>query len=157
MYVDRQVQRALVLHLLRLWLIYLGAAFAFLIVLQPLLSDPGEPLTAYWQQAWGRYLPVVAPLVLLMPVFLSDYVKVTNRFAGPMLRFRRELKALAEGRPAQAIRLRKGDFWHDVSDDFNRVLAIVQPAQSAPASSPGASVVTGADEASVPEAAQTCA
>jgi hypothetical protein len=55
-----------------------------------------------------------------VPVYVWDLVKLSHRFAGPMLRLRRILKDLAAGRRASHLRFRPNDFWQETAIDFNR-------------------------------------
>ena len=52
--------------------------------------------------------------------------RVTNRFAGPIFRLRRSMRELADGEHVEPVHLRKGDYWQDVADQFNRVIQRVE-------------------------------
>ncbi len=60
-------------------------------------------------------------MLLLMPVFLRDTLKLSNRFAGPMYRLRMALKSMTRDEDPGNIKFRNGDFWLDAADDFNTV------------------------------------
>ncbi len=60
-------------------------------------------------------------MFLLMPVFLRDTLKMSNRFAGPMYRLRIALKKMAGEDVPAPIKFRDGDFWQEAADDFNTV------------------------------------
>lgn len=60
-------------------------------------------------------------LMLLGPLVVYDLLRVSNRFAGPILRLRRGMNALAEGQDAGPIRFRRDDHWHDLAAVFNRI------------------------------------
>jgi nitrogen fixation/metabolism regulation signal transduction histidine kinase len=130
-FVDKQVQGALILQTFRHWISFFVGTFSILCCLQLMLTDPQKSLQAIIGDTWYRYVPVFLPLLVLTPAFVNDSIKLSNRFAGPMLRLRRELKKLAQGQPARPIKLRKGDFWHDVAEDFNLVLARLEQAGAA--------------------------
>ena len=49
-------------------------------------------------------------MLMLLPVFLRDTLKLSNRFAGPMYRLRTGLKGLTESQPIAPIQFRTGDF-----------------------------------------------
>jgi hypothetical protein len=60
-------------------------------------------------------------LIVIFPIFAYDSLKLSNRFAGPMVSFRNALKKLSRGEPVKPLSFRKGDFWRELAADFNRV------------------------------------
>ena len=61
--------------------------------------------------------------MVLLPVALIDMARMSNRFAGPILRLRRAVRDLADGREVEPIKFRDHDYWGDFAEDFNRVVA----------------------------------
>lgn len=84
-----------------------------------------ENLTALWTQ----YQAVLMALVLMVPFILYDLLKLSNRFAGPLFRLRREMRRLADGEDVQPIHFRDGDFWQDMAFRFNQILARIHAAE----------------------------
>jgi hypothetical protein len=70
---------------------------------------------------WFYFGPALVGAVLLMPLVLFDIVRLSNRFAGPLLRLRRSLRALAKGEEVAPLKFREGDFWQDFAKEFNAV------------------------------------
>ena len=64
---------------------------------------------------------MVGVMLLLLPVFLRDTLKLSNRFAGPMYRLRIALQSLAAKQSASPIKFRAGDFWQEATTDFSRI------------------------------------
>ena len=58
---------------------------------------------------------------LILPLVMLDMLKFSNHFAGPMLNLRRKLKQLADDESADPIRLRPGDYYREMSDNFNEI------------------------------------
>ena len=54
-----------------------------------------------------------------------------HKLAGPIYRFKTELRRIAEGKPVRRIVLREGDEFHDVADVLNAALERVERAESA--------------------------
>ena len=52
-------------------------------------------------------------------------LRFTHRFAGPVLRLRRELRDLADGKQSPTLKFRDGDYWKDLAVEFNRVAALI--------------------------------
>ena len=96
--VDRSVQGQLVLRVLAHWVVFLVGSFSVLTVWQLLLSgDPLNPFSAQMQDIWTHSAPVFVVLAVLIPVFVWDTVKFSNRFTGPMYRLRSSIRDLAQG------------------------------------------------------------
>ncbi len=120
-FVDAKVQGALVRRFLLHWLLFVFASFVLLCIWQVLVSgDPLGGFGAAMQTVWTQNLPVFVVVVLLLPVFVLDTVKLSNRFAGPIVRLREGLREWADDEEVRPIQLRKNDFWHDLADLFNR-------------------------------------
>ncbi|QDU40149.1 hypothetical protein Mal4_45040 [Maioricimonas rarisocia] len=130
-FVDRDVQGAILLRLVMHWGLLLVATAAFLYFVELLSGNPRDAAA----NVLRRHGPTVLAVFALAPIFLYDLCKLTNRFAGPMVRLRRSMRDLADGCDVSPIRFRDGDFWHDLAADFNRVVDRVQ-SSSSPASAP---------------------
>lgn len=120
-YVDPEVQGALARRISIHWLLYTALA-ATLVVGLKWMANPFIPLTDHVVAAWWTYGPIMLVLLCLAPVFVFDAVRLSNRFTGPVLRLRNATKQLANGHQPRKIKLRHGDFWSELADDFNQVV-----------------------------------
>jgi hypothetical protein len=75
---------------------------------------------------WEKYGLLAVVLAVLSPVFIYDSIKLSNRFAGPMISFRTALRALAKGEEIGQLRFRRGDFWPEFANDLNAVAKRLQ-------------------------------
>ena len=57
----------------------------------------------------------------MVPAFIYDTIKLSNRFVGPILRLKNSVRSVADGKPVSPLKFRGGDFWHELADDFNRL------------------------------------
>jgi hypothetical protein len=80
-------------------------------------------------------IPFAASL-LLLPVVVIDSLRFSHRFTGPMVRFRRAIKELADGENVEPLAIRDGDFWNDYAADFNRLAVRIQELEQALANAP---------------------
>jgi hypothetical protein len=119
-FVDAKVQGALARRIIFHWLVFMVVAFGVSLFLQ-LLSDPFRPVVENVRIMWMTQGPLMLAMVFLLPVFVLDTVKLSHRFAGPVISLRRAMREIAEGKPARKIQFRKSDFWHDLADDYNAV------------------------------------
>ena len=120
-YVDPKVQGALVRRLVIHWVAYVSVAAAVAFCLQ-VLSNPVQPLGEHIQKAWWTHGLFLLVLVFLLPVFVLDSIKLSNRFAGPIYRLRRTIHNIAQGDPPPRLKFRDFDFWQGMAQDFNLMI-----------------------------------
>jgi signal transduction histidine kinase len=126
---DSRVQGALVWRLLFYWTFAWLVVFMLVSLVAVLFSVAAEGVNiaaVLSKVAAHLWFPVIISIMVL-PILVRDCLRISNKFAGPVLRFRRAMQQLANGEKAEPIKLRDGDFWQDLADDFNRMLARVQP------------------------------
>jgi hypothetical protein len=116
LFVDPPVQGAILWRLALHGLVFVGVMAALLFFIELMSGSPHRAL----ERLGSRHAPTFVALAVLMPIFVHDVCKLTNRFTGPMVRLRRGLRDIAEGRDTSPIKFRDGDFWSEVADDFNR-------------------------------------
>jgi hypothetical protein len=119
-FIDAQVQGALARRIIFHWVVFVIVAWGVSFFLQ-LLSDPFRPVTDNLWYMWTSQGPLMLVMVFLLPVFVLDTVKLSHRFAGPVMSLRRAMREVAEGKPARKIQFRKNDFWHELADDYNAI------------------------------------
>ncbi len=124
-FIDRPVQGALLARAALYWFTCLYGMCCFIALwpmLLALMNNRGE--VSSWEifTAAGRVLlPGLIGGSLLLPLLLFDCIRLSHRFVGPLLRVRKAMNELAEGRDPGAIILRQNDYWHDLADTFNRL------------------------------------
>lgn len=125
LFVDPEVQGALVTRCVIYWCVSLIVVFAallspdFIFATLGLVSPAGPSI-------WVRYAPALILSAALTPVLVLDLLRCTNRFAGPMVRTRRFLRSLANGERVGPIEFRNDDFWKGYADDLNAVLQRIE-------------------------------
>lgn len=75
-------------------------------------------------------------LLLLAPIFAYDYLRVTNRFAGPIFSLRREMQRLAEDRSERPLKFRDEDHWSEMAETFNQIREELLELRRRPVASP---------------------
>jgi hypothetical protein len=117
-FVDAKVQGALARRIIFHWFVFVLVSWGASLFLQ-ILSDPFRPISDNLQIMWATQGPMMLVMVFLLPVFVLDTVKLSHRFAGPVVSLRRAMREIVEGKPPRKIQFRKNDFWHDLADDYN--------------------------------------
>lgn len=135
LFVDPKVQGALVLRAILYWVVCL-VTITLLLLCWRILTGPARMFYTHFNDMWFFYGPALVASFILLPLVIIDIVRLSNRFAGPMLRLRRSMRDLARGEHVQPIRFRDGDFWQDFAEDFNSVIARVASQTAAPGPAP---------------------
>jgi hypothetical protein len=136
LFVDPQVQGALLCRSFLYWLICVGLMTAMLACWQ-VFTGPPQNLPQVFAALWFNYAPALVVSVLVLPLILFDVVRISNRFVGPVYRLRNSMRRLARGEEVRPIRFREGDFWLEFADEFNRILELVPRNAKAPSPSAG--------------------
>lgn len=121
MIADRKLQGALLAHTTIYWF-YCLFSVTLIAVVWIIFSKQPESSSELFAQLWLNCGPALLGSVLLLPLVLLDCLRLSDRFAGPMVRMQRVMRELAEGRSPDAIKLRPGDYWTEFADDFNVVM-----------------------------------
>ena len=126
LFVDPKVQGALVMRVVVYWVVCLITMALMLLCWRIVVSGPARLPHTHFNEMWFFYGPAVIASFILLPLVIVDIIRLSNRFAGPMLRLRRGMRELVRGEHVAPIRFRDGDFWQDFADEFNALAARVQ-------------------------------
>lgn len=125
LFVDPEVQGALVARAIIYWVLC-TLSIALLLLCWRVLTGPVRPIWFHLENLWFFHGPALVASVIVLPVAIMDMVRVSNRFAGPMIRLRQGMRSLAEGRSVPPLKFRKDDFWYEFAEEFNAVVREVE-------------------------------
>lgn len=125
-YVDSQVQGALARRIVAHWCVFFALSLISLGALELFLGDPTLTFQGHLAVLWSKYAFFVILMIAILPTFVYDSMKLSNRFVGPIMRLRESIGALAKGEKVGELKFRDNDFWRELSDDFNAVAARAQ-------------------------------
>ena len=74
----------------------------------------------------AQYGYAIAVMVVAIPLVIMDILRLSNRFAGPIFRLRREMAKLAAGENIGPLKFRDGDYWQDLAEELNRIAQRLQ-------------------------------
>lgn len=120
--IDREVQYSLMRKVIIHWLLLLGANAGVMMFWIFFIDSPLESAQSNFQVFARYYTPLFIISVAILPVFILDTAKLSNRFTGPVLRLRKALNELASGREVEKLKFRDNDFWQTMAEDFNTAL-----------------------------------
>lgn len=125
--VDNEVQLSLVKRMIVHWLLFVALFMGLVIAVESGFRGPGTSIAEIVQQTLEKYAMPLIIMVALMPAFLYDAIKLSNRFVGPIYRLKKGLSSLAKCQETPELKFRKGDFWGELADDFNNVAKRLPP------------------------------
>jgi hypothetical protein len=146
LFADRKIQGALLAHTTIYWF-YCLFSVTLIAVCWIIFTKEPETSTELFTQLWLNCGPALLGSVLLLPLVMLDCLRLSNRFAGPMVRMQRVMRELAAGESPPTFSLRPGDYWTELADDMNIVLERVrQQDQNSQPTQPSAFTMTDVDQ-----------
>jgi hypothetical protein len=135
-FIDPKVQGILVSRVVTYWFVFVFGMFALLagfpLVISFLVKSPVAPSAGQLVlQTWRSFWPALFASALMLPILILDIIRVSHRFAGPMVRLRSALRDVAAGKNVEPVVFRYGDFWCEVAEEFNQATARIREMQSA--------------------------
>lgn len=120
--VDPEVQGGILRKIAIHWVLFFICNAIALMIWIRLFEQPD----ADWGQTFGdtfrRFLPFFIITMALIPAFVWDTLKLTNRFAGPISRLRGALADASAGRATARLQFRTNDYWKEIAQNFNCVM-----------------------------------
>ena len=125
LFVDPKVQGALVVRVVLYWAVCI-ITITLMLLCWRIVTGPARMFYTHFDDMWFHFGPALVASFLLLPLVIVDIIRVSNRFAGPMFRLRRSMRAFARGEHVEPIHFRKGDFWREFAEEFNAMVSRVQ-------------------------------
>ena len=123
-YIDSHVQGALLKRICGHWLVFFFVSALAILVSQTLLGDPTKTVGDRLRLETGEFILMGIVMISLFPAFMLDTIRFSNRFVGPIARFRRHLRELKNGETNHCS-FRNNDFWAELADEYNEVADLV--------------------------------
>ena len=121
--VDPQVQWSIAARIVAHWGLLLLCLITLGSMVRILASVGDKSLSEALIDAARSQTPVLAVMLFLIPVFVRDTLKLSNRLAGPLFRLRTAFTSMAQGDSVAHKKFRDGYFWKEAAVDFNTVLS----------------------------------
>ncbi|REJ68250.1 MAG: hypothetical protein DWQ31_09085 [Planctomycetota bacterium] len=122
------MQLGIVRRMVFQWFVFFVTAILTLPIFRMVLTgDIDTPLSERLAVMAVDAIVLAAVFLTLMPYFAYDTLRASNRFAGPIYRLQKSIRATGFDAPFQPIRFREGDHWLDLADDYNEMVERLQP------------------------------
>ncbi len=122
--ISDEVQYSLLRRVTVHWVLFLIANFFMLAVWVRFIELPLATSSEQYEAFLRLILPITICSLVVVPVFLYDITKLSNQFAGPIMRIRNGMTSFLAKEQFVPVNLRKNDFWQALASDFNRVIEI---------------------------------
>ena len=117
----KEIRSRIITQAIRKWAIY-AFAILLLVSLGSIWMRPSAPAIGQVLNNALYLAPVALASLLLMPFLVREMLAENNRITGPIRRLRGELQKLRDGQALRTLRLRDGDHWNGLADDFNALV-----------------------------------
>jgi len=121
LYVDRNIQWALVRRVLLYWL----SCVLFVtipVAISRTLANPDRLFHEHVGQVWEQHWPVFVTTLIMLPFLTYDIIRFSHRFVGPLVRLRREMEKMAAGQRVEPLAFREHDYWPDLATSFSKIV-----------------------------------
>lgn len=119
-FVDFDVQSAILIRAA----IYTTAGtlyFAITLICTQWLHEPDRGLVDSLAKSFEDIAFWLPGFFLLLPIAAHDLIKMTNQFAGPIARLRREMVLLTQDKSDRPLSFREDDYWTDLIGSYNQI------------------------------------
>ena len=120
--VDPEVQGGILRKIAGHWAIFFVCNAMALMIWVRLFEQPDAEWGQTLTDTFRRFLPFFVITIALIPAFVWDTMKLTNRFAGPILRLRNAMADASVGRAVPPLTFRTNDFWQEIAVSFNQLM-----------------------------------
>ncbi|MFK7818391.1 MAG: hypothetical protein AB8G99_06720 [Planctomycetaceae bacterium] len=120
--IDRQVQGSVLRKIAIHWMAFFACNVLALTIWIRVFDQPDVGWAATLGDTLKQFLPFFVISLALIPAFVWDTIKLTNRFAGPVRRLKEALANARKGEPVDPLEFRENDFWKELASDFNQLL-----------------------------------
>ena len=128
-YIDSHVQGALLRRIFMHWVVFFFVSALTLILMKVLVGDPSLGMMDRITNQSGELSLLAVVMLALLPAFMLDTTRFSNRFVGPIGRLRRQLRELGTTGAAEPCVFRDNDFWSGMANEFNAVAELVEKQQ----------------------------
>jgi hypothetical protein len=123
LFVNPTIQGRLLVQLCIYWLLYNFLLWHATFLIETLPSDgvPAPILQSYGEFC-ARHVIWLLCMLAAAPILMWDMVKLSHRFAGPLVRLERVAREMARGQRVARVTLRKHDMLNQFLDAFNELV-----------------------------------
>lgn len=128
-FVNTRIQGRILGRILIYWLLYHFLLWNGLFVFRfaqyrSAITSGAEivPFRQVYAQFCVDFYPLLICAVVILPAFLFDFVGMTHRIAGPLVRFQTALRKLIAGERVESVEIRKRDLLVEFQKEFNEFL-----------------------------------
>jgi hypothetical protein len=119
-FIDSEVQAALLIRA-SIYGLSLTLYFVITLVCIQWTDGPGRSFVDLLVKCGEDAVFWLPGFFMLTAIASHDLLKMTNQFAGPITRLRREMKLLIENQSERPLTFREDDYWVDITSSYNQI------------------------------------
>jgi hypothetical protein len=123
LYVSGAIQGRILRRFTLYWVLYHLLLWHALFLTTGLLA--GGKIQPFFQAYWAFFEDnwiLLLCAAVVFPLVFGDMLKMTNKIAGPLVRFERALRAMSAGQRVEPLAIQKDDMVHEFLDVFNQFI-----------------------------------
>ncbi len=120
LFIDTEVQAALLFRI-GMYGVALTSYFAITLICTQWMGHPDSGFFESLVHCYEDIAYWLPGFFVLLPIAFHDFLKMSNQFAGPVVRLRKEMKLLIEDKSERPISFRTEDYWADLSGAYNQI------------------------------------
>ncbi|MFO0923760.1 MAG: hypothetical protein U0905_14870 [Pirellulales bacterium] len=109
--IDFEVQYSLLRQIALHWSAFMLANAVAMFIWFRFFESPLGTWDETFTKFASSYFPMLIVSGALLPIFLLETIKLSNRFAGPIMRLKQTIAHAAAGEKVTPLHFRHGDFW----------------------------------------------
>ena len=121
-FIDATVQGQLVRRIFLHWLSFFAVVGMMMWFMSIMMGDPSKAVAERMTDSIGPMIMLGIVMAAILPAFMLDTIRFSNRFVGPVTRLRRAMRSLGTTDDIAPLQFRDNDFWAEAADEFNTVL-----------------------------------
>ncbi len=120
LFIDTEVQAALLFRI-GMYGVALTSYFAITLICTQWMGQPDRGFAESLIQCYEDIAYWLPGFFVLLPIAFHDFLKMSNQFAGPVVRLRKEMLLLIDNKSERPISFRTEDYWSDLSSAYNQI------------------------------------
>ena len=118
---NQETRSKIIVQAIRTWCLY-ALATLLIVSLSSVWMRPNVSALSHVLKNVFYLAPVAIASLLLLPLLIRETLAEKHRITGPIRRLRGEIQKLRDGQALRTLRLRDGDHWNELANDFNALV-----------------------------------
>ena len=124
-WVDSTIQGAIVRRIFLHWLCFFVVMLVCFAGMELVTGDPTKSVVDRLKDSSSGIIVVGIIMLVMLPAFILDAIRFSNRVVGPIFRLRKFVRNLLNNKQEAPLAFRGSDFWQEVAAEHNQLSELV--------------------------------